>query len=144
MDIVKDIAAVIGLILSTIALITACTKGGRAFIKRLFARETREIHEENIHQSNEIKNISDDLQLVLKKLDGLEEVSKQQCRDTIKTIYYKYYKIQTIPLYERKTADRTYELYKGLFSGNSYATLLYTEICKWEIDPTLDLQHSED
>lgn len=70
------------------------------------------------------------------KFDGIEEVSMQQCRNTIKNIYYKYYKTKKIPLYERKTVDKTYKIYSEVFHGNSYAALLYKEICKWEIEPS--------
>ena len=134
METIKNIAAIIGCILSTISLITLCTKGGRAFIHGFFKRNTKEIQDENERQTSDIQQIKKTLDLMLNKFAGLEEVSMQQCRDTIKTIYYKYHKDKRIPLYERKTADRTYQIYTTIFHGNSYAALLYKEICKWEID----------
>ena len=134
MEIIKNIAAIIGCILSIISLITLCTKGGRAFIRSFFKRNTKEIQDENERQTSDIQQIKKTLDLMLSKFAGLEEVSMQQCRDTIKTIYYKYHKDKRIPLYERKTADRTYQIYTTIFHGNSYASLLYKEICKWEID----------
>lgn len=134
MEIIKNIAAVVGCILSLISLITLCSKGGRAFIKSFFLRNTRELHEENQHQSNDIKEIKQTLNDMMAKFSGLEEVSMQQCRDTIKNIYYKYQSTKKIPLYERKTADKTYKIYHDTFNGNSYASLLYNEICKWEIE----------
>ena len=45
MEYVKDVAAVIGLVLSVIALISACTRGGRAAIKRIFSKNTSTIVE---------------------------------------------------------------------------------------------------
>lgn len=134
METIKNIAAIIGCILSTISLITLCTKGGRAFVHGFFKRNTKEIQDENERQTSDIQQIKKTLDLMLSKFAGLEEVSMQQCRDTIKTIYYKYHKDKRIPLYERKTADRTYQIYTTIFHGNSYASLLYKEICKWEID----------
>ena len=134
METIKNIAAIIGCILSTISLITLCTKGGRAFVHGFFKRNTKEIQDENERQTSDIQQIKKTLDLMLLKIGGLEEVSMQQCRDTIKTIYYKYCKDKRIPLYERKTADRTYQIYTTIFHGNSYASLLYKEICKWEID----------
>lgn len=134
METIKNIAAIIGCILSTISLITLCTKGGRAFVHGFFKRNTKEIQDENERQTSDIQQIKKTLDLMLSKFAGLEEVSMQQCRDTIKTIYYKYHKDKRIPLYERKTADRTYQIYTTIFHGNSYAALLYKEICKWEID----------
>lgn len=143
MEIVKNIAAIIGCILSVISLITISTRGGRAYIQSIFKKNTKELKEENDQQTSDIKSIKEDLGIMLKKFEALEEVSKQQCRDTIKNIYYKYQKDKKIPLYERKTADRTYSIYTKKFLGNSYATLLYNEICKWEID-TLSFQDLEE
>lgn len=142
-EIVKDVAAVIGCILSLFSLIALTSKSGRAFVQDLFKRNTQDLRRVNQQQSSDIKAIKKDLETVLKKFDALEEVSKQQCRNTIKNIYYKYQKEKKIPLYERKTADKTYDIYSRIFKGNSYATLLHNEITKWEID-TISFQDLEE
>lgn len=134
MEVVKNIAAIIGCILSIISLITLCTKGGRVAIKQIITNNTKDLYNENKRQTVDIEEIKSKVSEILQKVDSLEEVSKQQCRDTIKTIYYHYCRDKRIPLYERKTADRTYAIYTKEFKGNSYAALLYNEICKWEID----------
>lgn len=134
MELVKNIAAAVGCVLSLISLITLCTKGGRKFIANLFKRNTSDLQAENARQSQEIQELQSKLDQVLDHFGALEEVSMQQCRNTIKNIYYKYQKTKLIPLYERKTVDRTYEIYRDCFHGNSYASLLYQEICKWDID----------
>ena len=89
MDIVKDIASIFGCLISLITLITLCSKGGRSFIKGLFARNTKELQEENKQQFEDIKEIKETLNQVLLKMGGLEEISMQQCRNIIKNIYYK-------------------------------------------------------
>lgn len=134
MEVIKDIAAVIGCILSAISLITLCTKGGRTFIKNLFRRNTKDLHDENARQTSDIEEIKNSIKALLLKIEAEEEFTKQQCRNILKDIYYKYQKDKKIPLYQRKTADLTYDLYTNRYNGNSYATLLYKEICKWEID----------
>lgn len=134
MELVKDIAAVIGCLVSFITLVTLCSKGGRAFIRGIFQKNTKDLREQNEQQSEAIHEIQDTLHTVVDKLDAEEMILMQECRNTIKNIYYKYQKEKKIPLYERKTADKTFEIYTGKFNGNSYAQLLYNEICKWEID----------
>lgn len=134
MEIVKDIAAVIGCIISIITLVTIFSKGGRAFIVKLFSENTKEIREENKRQAEDIKEIKELLETFTVKIAGFEENSRQQCRNVIKNIYYRYQKEKRIPLYERKTADATFKIYSEMLHGNSYASLLYSEICKWEID----------
>ena len=150
MEIIKDISAIIGLLLSLISLITVCTKKGRELIRRWFTIQTRELSEQNERQNKAIEQIKDAVDEISIQIDGLtvninalEEEAKQQCRNTLKTIYYKYHAKETIPLYERKTADKTYEIYHDKLHGNSYANLLYDEICKWKID-TVSFQDLEE
>ena len=134
MEVLKDVAAIIGLVLSVITLLTLCTKGGRSAIKSIFKRETKDIVEENKQQTEDIASIKNDVETLLSKLDVISEFSRQQCRNNLKHIYYKYCRTKKIPLFERKTADKVYELYVKKLKGNSYANLLYHEIEKWEID----------
>lgn len=136
MEVIRNIAAIVGCIISIITLLSICSKTGRAFITGLFKRNTLSLHEENAQQSKDIKEIQDTLNQMMIKFGGLEEVSMQQCRNTIKNVYYKYYKTKKVPLYERKTVDKTYRIYREVFHGNSYASLLYNEICKWEVEPS--------
>lgn len=138
MEIIKDIAAVVGCLVSIITLLTLTTKGGRNFIIKLFKKHTKELVETNQKQNESIADIKNSLHIMLEKLDVLEEVSRQDCRNIIKNIYYKYQGSKKIPLYERKTADKTYELYHEILKGNSYIVLLYNEIIKWEILSTVD------
>ena len=134
MEVVKDIAAIVGVVLSIISLITLCSKGGRSFVKNIFLKNTADIREQDKQQNSDIALIKNDVSALLTKTEIIEEVSKQQCRDTIKAIYYKYQKDKVIPLYERKTADSVHKIYSEKFEGNSYENLLYNEIIKWELD----------
>lgn len=133
-EIVKNIAAIIGCVLSVISLLTICTKGGRDLVRKVFQKNTKDLYKVNERQTADIEEIQKSLQIVLQKMEAGEEFTRQQCRNIIKNIYYKYQKDKKIPLYERKTADTTYEMYTQKYNGNSYAALLYREICKWEID----------
>ena len=144
METIKNIAAVIGCVMSFVSLVALCTKAGREAIKRLFNKYTKEIKEENARQAEDISDIKDTVDIMAKQLNGFSEILKQQCRNTIKDIYYKYAQTKKIPLYERKTADATFKLYKDIWDGNSYATLLYGEIQKWEIDPTFKDHEGEE
>lgn len=136
MEVIRNIAAIVGCLVSIITLLSICSKTGRAFITGLFKRNTMTLHEENMQQTKDIKEIQETLNQMMIKFGGLEEVSMQQCRNTIKNVYYKYYKTKKVPLYERKTVDKTYRIYRDVFHGNSYAALLYNEICKWEVEPS--------
>lgn len=133
METLKNIAAIVGLVLSVISLITISTKGGRAAIKSIFKKNTKDIVETNTKQSQDIENINKTLTEIQTTLGAVKEVSIQQCRDTIKDIYYRYCHVGKIPLYERKTVDQTYKIYTEKFHENTYAKTLHDEIIKWEI-----------
>lgn len=141
MEFIKDAAAIAGLILSLSSVIVLCSKGGRKLISYLMKTNITELQQADQEQNERIERIETSLSLLNQKVDTLnekydavEKMSMQQCRDVIKNIYYNYEKQKKIPLYERKTADAAYELYTNTFHGNSYAKLLYEEICKWPID----------
>ena len=59
METVKNIAAIIGLILSVISLLTLSTKGGRAAIKSIFKKNTKELVDENAQQTKNIQEIKE-------------------------------------------------------------------------------------
>ena len=144
METVKDIAAIIGLILSIITLITVFTKGGRTFIKSIFKKNTQEITNVNCQQNKDIEEIKELIEKLSIDLDLVKDGVKQQLRNIIKNIYYRYRMEKRIPIYERKTVDVTYLLYKEGFHSNSYISLLYQEICKWDIDDSLERGIDED
>lgn len=141
MEIVKDIEAIIGLLLSLASIIALCTKKGREIIRRIVTKNTADLQDAYRQHSKDIADIKQSLislnvkvDNITQNYDSIKEVMMQDCRNIIKNIYYKYHTDKCIPLYERKTADITYNIYHDKFNGNSYIKLLYTEICKWEID----------
>lgn len=140
MEYITLFSTIASAILSLAALITLGTKGGRKLIVNLFKKNTRDIKELNSQQSQNIEDIMVSLQILSSQVESITECSRQQCRNDIKNIYYRYCHEKKIPIFERKTADSIYQIYHNEFHGNSYATLLYEEITKWEIDH----QFSED
>lgn len=144
MVIVKDIAAAIGLVLSVISLLTFCTKSGRALISSIITKNTKDIVDTNQRQNKDIELIKEILNIIQFELSGVREISIQQCRNYIKNIYYRYCEVKQIPLFERKSVDYTYDIYKNYFNGNSYAALLYNEICKWEVVTTSNDKFEEE
>ncbi len=141
MEIIKNIAAIIGLILSVTSVLTLCTKWGRNFIFKVIKANTKDLQDINQKQNETIESINESLNSLVLKINELtddntiiKEILVQQCRNVVKNIYYKYHTTKKIPLYERKTVDKTYEIYHDRLGGNSYVQLLYNEICKWEID----------
>lgn len=140
METVKNIAAIIGVILSAASLITLCSKTFRSFLKKLFKKygnedevsqsiaDIKTMLEQHIAEENEIKDNH-------KTMNEITiEFIKTQCRNNIKTIFYKYKDSKRLPLYEKKTLMNIEDLYVKKLKGNSFAALLIEEMSNWEID----------
>ena len=140
MEAVKNIAAVLGVILSAASVITLLSKTVRQFILSLFRRygKTDEVSED----IGEIKrlleqHIADDEKFrdnVSAINDVMIEFTRTQCRTIIKNIFYKYNETKILPLYEKKTLMCVEDLYVNKTHGNSFAKLLLDEMSTWTVD----------
>lgn len=140
-EIVKNVAAVIGLIISFFTVVTLCSDKAKKLISSIFKKYNKE-------QDKDIEEIKQNIQSMIermehqdKKLDGLVqngeialEFTRQQCRNIIKDMFYKYYDTKVLPLYEYKTLMYVEEIYIGRLNSNSYASELITEMKKWKVD----------
>lgn len=146
MELIKDISLIVGCILSVISLMTIFIKAERKFLNKIIEEYTEKLKQQNLREDHDIKDLYERVGALIKenktrneeineKFAIMEEYCKQGCRNTIKDIYYSYRHDKKIPLYERKTADYAYDLYHSGFHANSYGSLLYNEIIKWEIIP---------
>lgn len=140
MEVVKNIAAVLGVILSAASVLTLCSKTVRNFIIRKFKKEKektdiqksiaeiKEMLERHIEDEKEFKdNLAEMNEINL-------EFTKTQCRNIIKSIFYKYNDTKILPLYEKKTLMNVEDLYINRLHGNSFASLLLDEMKEWEVD----------
>ena len=142
-EVVRNIGSLIGLFLSVASAIGIFSKIQNRHFKQMFDEHSAEIRTNDQKQTREIEEIKDSLIKITEKFDDLDnrlvhvqDFCAEDCRNAIKNIYYQYYKIKKIPLYERKMADALYKIYSEELHQNSYGQLLYEEICKWEIDST--------
>lgn len=133
-ELINTLTPIFGFIITIFAVVTLLSTNGRKAVKNLFRKNTKALEETNCQQTEDIAAIQKSLELLQFQLDAVQESAKQECRNEIKNIYYKYRFEKRIPFYERKTADVVYQLYSVRFNGNSYASLMYEQICKWEVD----------
>ena len=140
MEVVKDIAAIIGVILSAASLIALLSRKAREGLSALFNKygnidevsdsisEIKSMLERHIEDDKEFKNS------IIQNNEINLEFTKTQCRNIIKTIFYKYNDTKVLPLYEKKTLINVEDLYIKRLNENSFATLLLNEMSRWEID----------
>ena len=140
MEVVKNIAAILGAIISAASVIALASKTTRRMIANFFRKygksdemsdsiaEIKLLLERHIEEDKEFKD----------NIVAMNEISveftKTQCRNIIKTTFYKYNDTKILPLYEKKTLMNIEDLYVNKLNGNSFASLLLDEMSKWEID----------
>lgn len=140
MGVVRDVAAVLGIILSTASVVSLFSKTARQFLLGVFRKygksdelsksvaEIKEMLEAHIREGKEFED----------RIATISEVNleftKAQCRNIIKTIFYKYNDAKVLPLYEKKALMNIESLYIDRLDGNCYARLLLEEMATWGID----------
>ena len=140
MGVVKDIAAVIGLILSASALLGLLSKNVRNGILRTFSKYGKtDKFQESIEQIKMMleQHIEDEKAFKEHVAEANEisvEFMKTQCRNAIKSMFYKYKDERVLPLYEKKALMNIEELYINTLDGNSYAKHLIDVMNEWEVD----------
>jgi len=143
MEVVKDIAAVLGVILSAASILALVSKTARASIAKVFRKygEADKV-EANTDMIAEIKtllekHIEEDKGFKESIVENNEinlEFTRTQCRNIIKNIFYRYNDTRVLPLYEKKTLMSIEELYVKRLHGNSFASLLLDEMREWDVD----------
>ena len=140
MEVVKNIAAIIGVILSAASLLTLLSKSVRNAIVNMFKKygKSDEVSD-SIAQIKSMleRHIEDEKEFngnVIEMNKINIEFTMTQCRNIIKTIFYKYNDTNVLPLYEKKTLMNVENLYVNRMHGNSFAVLLLEEMSKWEVD----------
>lgn len=148
-DAIKNIAAVAGCISVILALIATINTNFRDWMKNIFIKKKAEIDQDSkiVELSNKFdKYIEFDetfKKALREDMEIQKDFAKDQCRNTIKDIFFKYCDNKKIPLYELKTADSTFVTYHDKLNGNSYISLLFNEIKNWEIDYTHQFAEDE-
>lgn len=142
-ELIKNAAVVLGFIISATSVITLCTKGGRKLIGNIFSKyttkqntEIEELKDAIVELKNEVSSLRQEATTLKENSEITIEFTKQQCRNTIKEIFYKYCDTEILPLYEYKTLIATEDIYVGKLHGNSYAQEMLKIMFKWKIDYT--------
>jgi len=143
MEVVKDVAAILGVILSAASIFALISKTARASIAKVFRKygnaDKVEANKDTIAEIKALleKHIEEDKGFKESIVENNEinlEFTRTQCRNIIKNIFYRYNDAKVLPLYEKKTLMNIEELYVKRLHGNSFASLLLDEMREWEVD----------
>lgn len=134
MEIIKDIATVIGLVLSAITLITLCCKPLRRKIGNVIRKASN--MEETSQYLDEVRAITQQLMAAEDQKQALLEHFRESqlslLRDSITRLYFKYLPEKKVPAYGRRDMVDLFESYEKL-GGNSYVKTIYEEFMEWPV-----------
>lgn len=136
LELVKDIAAVVGCVSAVAGLITAICKPLRKRLVNFIKRQagSSEITEIKTMLEQKIAEDKERDSEIKEALAITTEFTEKQCRNIIKNIFYHYKDTKTLPLYERKTLMDIEELYIDRMHKNHWGQTLINEMKKWNTD----------
>ena len=136
METIKNIAAILGAILSLSAVITLCCKPIKTYIANKLSR-----YLQDQQQADDNKAIHDALARLEQKLDDIKndnditvDFTREQIRGIIKDMFFQYYDSKMLPLYEHKWLLKLEKLYVERLHSNSFIKELIDEMKKWPVD----------
>lgn len=131
METVKNIAAILGAILSLSAVITLCCKP----IKLCIAKALKKYQSE---QDDKIKQntLKATLKRIENKLDATVAYTTEACRGEIKNMFYRYMENKTLPYYEKMHMLQIEDIYVNKLQKNHYTKGLIEEMKTWSVDYT--------
>lgn len=145
MEIVKNVAAILGAILSLSAVVTLCCKPIKAWLGRYLERYNKERDEDE--KENQLQETLTRLETAMNEIKMANDITvdytREQIRGTIKGMFYEYYDNKVLPLYEHKWLLKLEDLYIKRLNGNSFAAELIAEMKEWPVDYS-KVRESED
>lgn len=131
METVKNIAAILGAILSLSAVITLCCKPIKAYIANVLKKYQSE-QDDKVKQNT----LKATLKRIENKLDATVAYTTEACRGEIKNMFYKYIGNKTLPYYEKMHMIHIEDIYVNKLQKNHYTKGLIEEMKTWSVDYT--------
>ena len=131
METVKNIAAILGAILSLSAVITLCCKPIKLYIANALKKYQNE--QDDKLKQNTLKAT---LKRIENKLDATVAYTTEACRGEIKNMFYRYMENKTLPYYEKMHMLQIEDIYVNKLQKNHYTKGLIEEMKTWSVDYT--------
>lgn len=131
METIKNIAAILGAILSLAAVITLCCKPIKLYIASSLKKYQSE-QDDKIKQNT----LKATLKRIENKLDATVAYTTEACRGEIKNMFYKYIENKTLPYYEKMHMLQIEDIYVNKLQKNHYTKGLIEEMKTWPVDYT--------
>jgi len=131
LETIKNIAAILGAILSLSAVITLFCKPIKAYIAKILDKHISE-QDDKIKQNT----LKATLKRIENKLDATVAYTTEACRGEIKNMFYRYMDSKTLPYYEKMHMLQIEDIYVNKLQKNHYTKGLIEEMKTWSVDYT--------
>jgi hypothetical protein len=131
LETIKNIAAILGAILSLSAVITLCCKPIKLYIANALKKYQSE--QDDKLKQNTLKAT---LKRIENKLDATVAYTTEACRGEIKNMFYRYMDNKTLPYYEKMHMLQIEDIYVNKLQKNHYTKGLIEEMKTWSVDYT--------
>ena len=131
METIKNVAAILGAILSLSAVITLFCKPIKAYIAKILDKHISE-QDDKIKQNT----LKATLKRIENKLDATVAYTTEACRGEIKNMFYRYMDSKTLPYYEKMHMLQIEDIYVNKLQKNHYTKGLIEEMKTWSVDYT--------
>ena len=136
MEIVKNVAAILGAILSLASVITLFCRPIKAWLGQYLSKYQKEQadNDRNQQKQDTLARLDKSIKDIKEANDITVDYTREQIRGLIKEMFYEYYDEKVLPLYEHKWLLKLEDLYIRRLHGNSFAAELIAEMKKWPVD----------
>lgn len=136
METIKNIAAILGAILSLASVTTLFCRPIKTWLAQYLSKYKKE--QADNERNHQIQDTLDRLEKSIKDIKEANDITvdytREQIRGLIKEMFYEYYDEKVLPLYEHKWLLKLEDLYIRRLHGNSFASELIAEMKKWPVD----------
>ena len=133
-DAAKNISAVVGCATGVSALCVTIVRPLRRRFVSFVKKETNANEHDNSIRSmdGKLDEIVKSVDAISDKLDRVSKGTKANLADSIKSIYFTYYKEKKIPYRAKESLIMLHDAYKALY-GNHGVDEMYDEAMTWEV-----------
>lgn len=146
MDVVKDVAAILGLFLTATTVLSLVSKNVREALSKLILKyskasesegeikEIKALLEKHISEETARREEDKEFRKAMQDADEIAlEFTKAQCRNLVSDTFYKYKDEKKLPLHKKQVMMCVQELYVQRLQCNSWAKMLLDEMSSWEV-----------
>ena len=132
LELIKNISSALGLILSASSVFALMSKRAKTVIGNFFKKYGNNDDISEIKTS--LKELKGDIKSIRESNSITVDFTREQCRNMIKDIFYKYCDSEKLPLYEYRLLLLLEDFYIKRLHGNTFVIEMIRKMKTWEID----------